>query len=184
MRRIAITILLVALFASFSLAQSADAPSREDVLKLMQVLNVRQQVGLVLDGMSSQIGTSMSAQMKKMAPNATPRQQKLMDELAAGAQQDMRSVMKEDEMIELMVPIYQKYMTKQEVAMITNFYSTPEGQAFLKKMPMVMRDAMQAGGEYGRSKQPELEALIQKRLADFKAKLTDSPADTPKKPSN
>ncbi|HEU5403952.1 MAG TPA: DUF2059 domain-containing protein [Terriglobales bacterium] len=182
MRRIAIILLLVAFLAPVCVAQSADSPSREQVLKLMEVLSVRRQVGVALDGMFHQFSISMAAEMKKMAPNATPEQQKLMDELASGAQQDMRSVMKEDEMIELIVPIYQKYLTKQEVEMITNFYSTPEGQAFLQKMPMVMKDAMQVGGDYGRSKQPELQQLIEKRLADFKEKLKE--LDATKKPGD
>lgn len=174
MRRIGHAVLLVAFLAPFSLAQSSpDAPSREDVVKLMRVLHVDRQVGTVLDGMCRQIALSMSAEMKKMTPNATPERQKMMDEFVSGAQQDLRSVMKVDEMIELAIPIYQKHLTKQEVAMITDFYSRPEGQAFLEKMPLVVQESMQAGGDYGRSKEPELQQLLEKRLADFKSKLKE-----------
>lgn len=190
MRRIANAVLILAFLTPFSLAQSSAAPSREDVLKLMQVMHVNRQVGTVLDGMCHQVALSISAEMKKMTPNATPEQQKMMDEFVSGAQQDLRSVMKADEMVELAVPIYQKHLTKQEVAMITDFYSRPEGQSFLEKLPLIMQESMQAGGDYGRSKEPELQQLIQKRLTDFKAKLKESGAkntrvlEMKKEPSN
>lgn len=133
----------------------------------------KRQMGLLIDGMFSEFSRSMAVQMKKKVPNATPEQQKLMDEVAAGVQKDMRSVLNDDDMIELVVPIYQKYLTKREVVMITDFYSTPEGKAFLDKMPLVTRDAMQVGGEYGRSKSAELEQLIHQRIADFEIKLNE-----------
>jgi hypothetical protein len=55
-----------------------------------------------------------------------------------------------DEMVDAIVPIYQKHLTKVDLAAVTAFYSSPSGQKILKEMPAIMSEAMQAGGEIGR----------------------------------
>jgi hypothetical protein len=46
------------------------------------------------------------------------------------------------QMMDEMVPVYQKYLSRSEADAITAFYLTPEGQSFLHKMPVIMGDAM------------------------------------------
>lgn len=47
-------------------------------------------------------------------------------------------------MQEAMVPVYQKHLTKGDVAALTAFYSTPTGQKMLKELPQISAEAMQA----------------------------------------
>ncbi len=182
MRRLVLAVLVVALLAPVSFAQSADTPSREDVLKLMDVLGARKTMKAAMGGMGDVMARTMLDEMRKKVPNATPEQEKLMNEFVDGMRQDMLSVMNQDEMMELIVPVYQKHLTKQEVKMVTEFYSSPAGQAFVQKIPVVMNEAMQVGAEYGRSRQDQLQKLLQARLVEFDAKVKEQKKAAEKSP--
>jgi hypothetical protein len=182
MRRFVFAVLVLALSAPLSFAQSADTPSRDEVLKLMDVLGSRKQMKSAMDGMGDVMSRGMLDEMRKKAPNATPEQEKMMSEFIAGIRQDILSVMNQDEMLELIIPVYQKHLTRQEVKMVTDFYSSPAGQAFVQKMPIVLNEAMQVGGDYGRSRQGELNKLLQTRLAEFEAKVKEQKSATEKGP--
>ena len=182
MRRFVLVALALALTAPFSFAQNADAPTRDEVLKLMEVLGARKTMKTAMGGMGDVMARTMLDEMRKKVPNATPEQEKLMSEFVNGMRQDILSVMNQDEMMELIVPVYQKHLTQQEVKMVTEFYSSPAGQAFVQKIPLVMNEAMQVGADYGRSRQGELQKLLQVRLAEFEAKVKEQKDATDKSP--
>ena len=48
-----------------------------------------------------------------------------------------------DEMLDLMIPVYQKYLTKVEADALVEFYSSAVGQSVLTKMPAISVEAMQ-----------------------------------------
>ena len=182
MRRFALVVLALALTAPLSFAQNADVPTRDEVLKLMDVLGARKTMKAAMGGMGDVMARTMLDEMRKKVPNATPEQEKLMGEFVDGMRQDMLSVMNQDDMMELIVPVYQKHLTKQEVKMVTEFYSSPAGQAFVQKMPVVINEAMQVGADYGRSRQDQLQKLLQTRLAEFEAKVKEQKSATEKSP--
>ena len=49
-----------------------------------------------------------------------------------------------EEMIQAMVPAYQKHLTKGDIDAIVGFYSSPTGQKLLREMPALMTDSMQS----------------------------------------
>lgn len=66
------------------------------------------------------------------------------------------------ELEELVVPIYTRHFTAEEMEATIEFYSTPVGQSILRKMPVVMTESMQVGQQWGtelaRKAMEELEA--------------------------
>lgn len=54
-----------------------------------------------------------------------------------------------NEFMELMIPIYEKRFTDEDIVTITNFYETPTGQKMIKSLPAVFKDASAMGQEYG-----------------------------------
>ena len=54
-----------------------------------------------------------------------------------------------DDLTEMLVPVYSKYMTKEDLEEIIKFYKTPAGQNFAKNTPMIMQESMQVGQEWG-----------------------------------
>lgn len=55
-----------------------------------------------------------------------------------------------DELIDLVVPIYDRYYTREEIHDLTNFYQSPVGQKTIKVLPKLSAEAIDAGQEWGR----------------------------------
>jgi hypothetical protein len=96
--------------------------------------------------------------MKKMMAAMTPALHQMMhdqflkhqDELPADYESKMNAVMDTmfanmpmDEIMDAMVPVYQKHLTKGDIDNLVAFYSTPTGAKLLREMPTIMAEAMQ-----------------------------------------
>ena len=149
-------------------ANSSQVPDKAEVLKLLDLMHARAQMVQVLDGMAKQMRAGAEDGFRQKVPDATPEQLAKVDKMC----DLILGSMPVDEMLDAIVPIYQKHLTKADLAAITAFYSSPAGQKILKEMPAIMAEAMQAGGEIGRrvatSKSQELEQQIDELVKDSK----------------
>jgi hypothetical protein len=154
--------LLVALLltSSFSVAAQTttvsiapDAASKEDVKKLFDVMASREQMQQMLQQVFSQMRSLSHEQIKQRHPDISQEEIARMDRLSA----DFIKKFPVDDMLNDMMPIYQKHFTKSEIDALIAFYSSPTGQKFLHEMPAVTAEAMQV--EYPRI-QAQIEAAI------------------------
>lgn len=53
------------------------------------------------------------------------------------------------ELNELLLPVYRKHLTLDEVRQLNAFYASPIGQTLTSKTPMIMQESMQVGQEWG-----------------------------------
>jgi hypothetical protein len=53
------------------------------------------------------------------------------------------------ELVDLLLPVYQKHMTEADMKNLIIFYETPTGKRFAEKSPLIMQDSMQIGQEWG-----------------------------------
>ncbi len=157
----------------FSVAQqtnNSDVPDKADVVKFLDLMHARSQMAQVLDAMSKQMKAGAEQGFKEKVPDATPEQlakvDKIFDELFASLPMD--------DMVDAIVPIYQKHLTKTDLAAVTAFYSSPAGQKILKEMPAIMAEAMQAGGAIGQKALAAKSQELDRQLADL-AKETKKP---------
>jgi len=127
-------------------ASDSDVPDKAEVMKFLDLMHAKAQMVQVMEGMAKQMRLGAEQGFKQKVPDATPEQLAKVDQLFDG----VFSALPVDEMIDAIVPIYQKHLTKSDLAAITAFYSSPAGQKVLKEMPAIMSEAMQAGGEIGR----------------------------------
>jgi len=54
------------------------------------------------------------------------------------------------ELIDLVVPIYDRYYTRDDIRELTRFYESPVGQKTIKVLPKLSAEAISAGQEWGR----------------------------------
>jgi hypothetical protein len=156
MRKSLNAIALVAVFAAFLPAQTADIPpSKEEVMKFLEIMHVHSQFVQYFNGIAKQARLGAEQGFKAKIPDATPEQLAKVDHFADNLFNDMPV----DEMLDAMIPIYQKHLTKNDIGAILNFYSTPVGQKLLREQPAMMQEGMEAGGEIGRRR---IGAMIQK----------------------
>ena len=67
---------------------------------------------------------------------------------------EFKKVINVDEVIDNLVPLYDKYFTQAELEAYIAFYSSAEGQKFLKAIPMITADSINVNIEYFKGKFP------------------------------
>jgi hypothetical protein len=128
MKRCAFAILVCLFCASISFAQqsAADAPaSKEDIEKYLDTMHARDLAMSTMNAMTKQMHQMIHSQLEKQ-PNLLPDFEARMDK----TMDDMIKDFPIDEMIQAMVPAYQRQLTKGDVDALTAFYSTPPARRF------------------------------------------------------
>ena len=54
-----------------------------------------------------------------------------------------------NDLTEMLVPVYSKYMTKDDLEELIKFYQTPVGKKFAKNTPLIMQESIQIGQQWG-----------------------------------
>ena len=80
-----------------------------------------------------------------------------------------------DEMMNAVISIYQRHLSKSDVDEMIRFYSSPIGQKLLRELPQILQESMQAGAEVQRKRMDELNAKIEELRAWSKGRCV--PAD-------
>lgn len=55
----------------------------------------------------------------------------------------------QEELLEILLPIYQKHISLPDMKAIIAFYQSPAGKRFSEKTPLIMQESMQAGQQWG-----------------------------------
>jgi len=135
-------VLCVSLPAGF--AQSAatgDTPAtREDVVKLFKVMKVHEQVRAVMDAMVKQQRTMMHDMIAKKYPDTSDEEFRRYDSVMG----DFMKKFPMDAMLDDMIPVYQKHLSKTDVEAMSAFYTSPTGEKLLHDLPAMTTESMQA----------------------------------------
>lgn len=121
---------------------TADAPSRQDILKLFHVMRLNDQMESMQKTMLQQMLPAIEQTIEDEIPNATNADRERMRALMKSSMDEAMNMYPVHEMIEDFIPVYQKNYTKADVQAITAFYASPAGQRLLDKQPQIMQDAM------------------------------------------
>jgi hypothetical protein len=119
------------------------AAKQQDIRKLLEVTG------------SAKLGQQVLAQMLNTFRSTNP---KVPDEF-------WDQIMKEFDsgtMIDLVVPIYAKHLTHEDVKGMLAFYESPLGHKLIEVTPVIAQESMTAGQQWGL----EIAQRIQKRLED------------------
>jgi hypothetical protein len=156
---------LIAVFPALAQPSVTDdaPPSKAEVVRFMDLMQVKVRLAQLFDGMKAQGRLGAEQGFKKKVPNATPEQLKKVDAIA----DELFSGFPIDDMIDAMIPIYQKHLTKSDLNAVIAFYSSPAGQKFIQEAPAMMSEAMQVGGEIGRSRMSDVNERLQKRIDEL-----------------
>jgi len=146
----------------------ADPEKEAAIRKLFEIQGTRSSMVQVLAGMSE----NMKPTLSKMLPPG-----EYQDKLIPLFFEKFQGKMKTGDLMDLMVPIYDRYLTKEDVNGLAQFYQTPLGKKMLSVLPQLVIEtqtaAMNMGQELGR--QAMMEVLtehpdLQKALEDAGAR--------------
>jgi hypothetical protein len=153
-----------------------DAPTQDQVMTLFDLLQVRRNMSLMLDGMKQALKQGAEQSFRERVPNPTPKQLEALREMIDGALGDMPL----DEMLEAMVPIYRRHLTKSDVEEMIRFYGGPVGQKVLLEQPKMLQEGMQAGVAIQQKRMDQINAKI-RESAQKMAEADEEKGGTPKK---
>jgi uncharacterized protein len=135
-----ILVLCLALCATGLAQNPADQPAtKADVDRYMEAMHSHQMMDQMVVAMSKPIQKMLHEQYEK-------NKDKLPADFEARTSKEMEDMLKQipwDEMLQAMVPAYQKHFTKGDMDGLTAFYSSPTGQKVLREMPGLMADSME-----------------------------------------
>jgi uncharacterized protein len=143
-KHIVLTALLVGFFAA-AVAQTATstapgAASKEDVQKLFNVMSNKDQIRRIMEQTLAQMKDINREQIKKRQPDVSEEELSRMDRESDELIRDFPI----DEMMNDMIPVYQRHFNKSDIDGLIAFYSSSTGQKFLTEMPAVTAESMQA----------------------------------------
>jgi hypothetical protein len=140
----------------------ADAPTRDQVLTLLDLVEARQTMVDAMENVKLMMQNSAEESFRQKVPNATPKQIKAL----RGMFEEVTKAPL-DEMISAVISIYQRHLTKTDVEELIRFYSSPVGQKLLRQQPQIMRESMQAGAEIQRKRMDEIQARLKERMDEL-----------------
>ncbi len=118
-----------------------DSPAtKDDVEKYLEVVHshdmMKKTVLAMTQGMHQMLHEQYSQHKDELPADYESKMNARMDEMFEN--------MPWDEMMQAMVPVYQKHFTKGDIDNLVAFYSSPTGEKLLREMPSIMSDAMQS----------------------------------------
>lgn len=143
-------------------AQSQQA-SAEQVRKLLDMLQIRDNLQITLDAMKNQMQRGSETMLREKVPQATPDQLKEVDNIV---EQEFATITMDD-LIHDVIPVYQRHLTRSDVEALIAFYSSPVGQKLRREEPAMMRESMEATSAGQREKIEDLLARVEVRLQQF-----------------
>ena len=63
--------------------------------------------------------------------------------------EEFRKEVNVDQLNEMVIPLYDKYYTTEDIQGMIKFYESPVGQKMVKTTPMLMQESMAAGQKWG-----------------------------------
>lgn len=73
---------------------------------------------------------------------------------------------KPGDLVEMIIPIYEKHFTEADIKAIIAFYNTPVGKKFIMKQPVIQQESFKVGSAWGR----KLGMRVAAKLQEFKKK--------------
>jgi len=125
-------------------ALPADAPTRQEVLKLFDMLQISKTMEMAIQAAKQQSNEMAEELIEEKAPTATPEQKQQIRQMVTEEMTQALGPQAIREMMEATVPVYQRHLSKSDLQAMMAFYSSPVGQKVLREQPAMMQESMKA----------------------------------------
>ncbi len=129
MKKTFILLILALSFFSIQLAIAKPA-TKESVMTLMK---------------KSGAGNTGNMMVEQMIPAL----KSMMPDAPESFWTDMKAEMNVNNVIDLIVPVYQKHLTEKDVQSINAFYDTKAGKKLIEAQPLIMQESILIGQQWG-----------------------------------
>jgi hypothetical protein len=127
--------LVAALLLATSFAHAdgkhADSPKEKDIRHLLQLTGAAQ--------MGAQVMRQLLDTFKTTMPN-----------VPASFWPELQNELNADELVEKVIPVYDKQLSQAEIRDLLKFYESPTGKKLIKVTPAITQESMEIGKIWGR----------------------------------
>jgi hypothetical protein len=157
-------VLLFPMMTSYGQQLPADMPSRQQVLDLFAAIQLRRTMEASQEvAMQSAVNT-VQQMMRQRGVTLDASMQRQMEAMMRGVMEDVRAVLSVDEMLEAVIPIYQRHFTVDDVNAIIAFQNSPVGKKMVSLQPVMMQESAQALAPVQQRAMPELMKRLNERM--------------------
>ena len=143
----AIFIIVLLVIGSPAVAQQDSLVSgtiKDDILELLAITNAEK--------MGNQMLEQIFNAYEHMIPDVPV-------EVWEKARREMRS----GDMLELIIPIYAKHFSREDIRGLITFYKSPAGKKFIDKQETIMKESMEIGMAWGHEVSKKIEAELKSK---------------------
>jgi uncharacterized protein len=145
-----------------SSALPADAPSRDQVMTLLDLLQVRRNMQQMMSGMKESMKSGMLQGLKRDVRDPSQKQIDKLNLLVDTAFEDLRL----EDFIDVMIPVYQRHLSKSDIEEMIRFYSSPTGQKVLREQPQMIQESMRAAQTVQQAKMDSMMDRIERKMKE------------------
>lgn len=178
--RIRIAVAIALLGALPALAQDQAAPSQPQEARKIdpaKEADIRRMIDIMggkklMEQMMTQMFEQLKPEIMKIVPPGE-RGQKIADAFA----QKFQARFKTADLLELTIPIYDKYFSDEDIQGLIQFYQSPLGQRFVKVMPQTSAESASVGIRWGQKNFQEIWRELQAEFPELKEPQETTPSN-------
>ncbi|MBB1345378.1 MULTISPECIES: DUF2059 domain-containing protein [unclassified Pseudoalteromonas] len=161
-------VLLLSLLIFSSSLYAEQNTKQQKIDELINVMNLDSMV----DSMYGQVEGMMKGMSDQMG--VKPSEQAIFDKYYSDMTTVLKTEMSWAKMQPMMVNVYDKHFSEQEIADMLAFYKTDTGQKILEKMPVVMQESMQMSQSLMKDAMPKIQTLAQQLSDELEQSRSES----------
>lgn len=162
LKRITHILTFTALVMGSTSALALDSSKKALIHELLE--QTGQSNSAVMKQMSDFYLVSVTELMKKTSPNIDS---KILDVMREAVEEVVtEEIGKKNALNNLIYPIYDKYLTKEDLKALIEFNKSPAGKKVNRVTPKIQQEAMTAGAQLGRTLGPKFQSRLQQKLKE------------------
>ena len=154
-------------FNVFAAENTTTQPTEASIKELLKVMDVQ----ALLESMRGQLQNAMknSVQQALQGKQPTPAQQQSIDKMSEKLVALFKENMNWEYMESMYIRVYQQSFSQAEVNSMLKFYRSPEGQAVVKKMPLVTQSTMSEVQKQMGTIMPQMQQVMREGMQEIQA---------------
>jgi hypothetical protein len=139
--------------------QAKDASNRRDIIELLEITK---SYNIAMQAMS-QFMNSYKETFNRNRPN----EKKVPDEVVAKIIEEIKSELDKESFYDMIVPVYEKYLSNKDIKEIMAFYKSRAGRKFISVLPDILKDNGAAAQKWAKKAMERIGPKIEQRLKEM-----------------
>ena len=163
--RLATALVWVLMSAGAAAANNAPA-SEASIREMLELTNAQQMIVGMKGQMSAVMNTAIQNALK--GQTITPQRQAILDRMTAKMSAMAADMLNWDTLLPIYLRTYRDSFTQDEIDGVNKFYKSPAGQAYVKKLPLVMQNVMREMQGIMKPAQEKMMAIQRETMQELK----------------